>query len=245
MMSAIVSALLLQSPTSVPPSQVAAYARIDQVSGYAVTAAACPRLGHTVSPDFPRVLQERATAEATSAGVPSETVAAWIVEAIRRQGPLFRQDMQRTVEAVEQGADPAPTLGRMFDRMAASCDRIGADPISVGIFTAASPTVVAETRRRMEDDLLQGYGKASWQTPRIFATGELLFSAGACKAVLPEAHDRVVARFMPESQMEERQRAYLSGQYVEGMRSAVDLGLSETQCARVLNAREQAVAEAR
>lgn len=241
----LLAALALQSAESIPPSQVTVYARIDQVAGYAVSAAACPRLGHTVAPDFATILQERATAEATSAGVPSETISAWIRESIRRQGPVFQRDLARSVDAVEEGSDPAPALARMFDRISAACDRIGADPISVGIFSVASPAVIAETRLRLEDELLQGYGKASWQTPRIFATGELLFSAGACKTALPETHDRIVAQFMPGSEVEERQRAYLSGQYVDGVRSTVDLGLSETQCERVISGRERAVAQAR
>lgn len=240
-MIGLLAAFAVQA-VAVEPSQVAAYSRVDTVSEYVVAGAACPRLGYTVSGDFAEVLSRRVVAEAAEAGIDKPTVDRWSGEVVRRQTTLFRQGMDRDLEALEDGGEPQRILNAMFDRHEALCAKAAADPITLGIIIAGPPEARAAARQAASDELLMGYGKASWQTEKIFATGELLLAVGVCKSQIPAArHDQLLVQHMPASDAVDPASRWLSSQYVEGLQSAPDLALDEAQCGRLLRTRVSAV----
>lgn len=237
---------VLAVQASVLPQHIQAYARLDTVSSYAVASAACEPLGYQVSDDFADVLQKRAVAEAEAAGAPTTVVNGWVEESVRRAASLFQQDLDRTLATVKAGSDPGSAVNRMYDAQAEGCARIAADPISFGILTAGAPDEMRAARIKVADELLAGYGKASWQTPVVWARGELLMALGICKARMPAAqHDQLLAEHLPASQAQDVASRWIAGQYLEGLRSATDLGLDVTQCGRLMRSRQSDMAKAR
>lgn len=236
-MIGLLAAIAVQA-VAVEPGQVAVYSRVDTVSEYVLAGAACPRLGYTVSDDFAEVLSRRVVAEAAQAGIDEPTVDRWSGEVVRRQTTLFTQGMDRDLAALEAGGEPQLILNGMFDRHDALCAKAAADPITLGIITVGAPEVRAAARLAASDEMLMGYGKASWQTGKVFATGELLLAVGICKSQISAArHDQLLAQHLPASGADDPASRWLSSQYVDGLQSATQLALDETQCARLLRSR--------
>ncbi|WBT04844.1 hypothetical protein PFY01_09270 [Brevundimonas vesicularis] len=227
--------------TDVDPSQVGVYARVDTVSQYVAVGATCPQLGYVVADDFTDVLVTRIVDEASAGGVDEATINRWSGDIVGRQTTLFRQGLSRDLDALESGGEPQRIVDAMFDRHEALCAKAAADPITVGIFTAEPPDVRAAARQAASDELLKGYGKASWQTSKVFATGELLLALGMCKSqISPARHDDLLARHLPTPAASDPASKWLSTQYVDGLQGAPEMALDETQCARLLRSRTAA-----
>lgn len=230
----IIAALM---QTAVPPEHVAAYSRMDTVSSYPASAGSCRMLGYTASDNFPYVLAERAIAEAKQAGVSEATANAWASEGVRRHGASFQRDL-RNAQSGSTETEIAASVKAVFDTLSSKCATVAADPISRGIFTAGSPEAMREARSAVEDPLLAGVGAASWQTPAIWARGELLMGLGVCKNTMPrEEHDSLLAEHLPASSDASTSGRWIAGQYVEGIRSSADMGLDATQCRRLMTSR--------
>jgi len=228
-------AALLQA--SVPPEHVAAFSRIDTVSSYPSSASSCNMLGYTVSDNFPDVLAERVIAEAKEAGVSEATASSWASEGIRRHGASFERDL-RTAQSLSTETEIAASVKAVFDMLSSKCETVAADPISRGILTAGTPEAMREARAEVEDPLLAGVGAASWQTPAIWARGELLVGLGVCKNRLPsEQHDQLLAEHLPASSDTSPAGSWMAGQYVEGIRSSANMVLDATQCRRLITTR--------
>ncbi len=201
-------------------------------------------LGYTASDNFPYVLAERAIAEAKLSGVDEETAGSWASEGVKRHVASFRRDL-REAQSGNTEAEIAASVRAVFDILSSKCETVAADPISRGIFSAGTPEAMREARAALEDPLLAGVGAASWQTPAIWARGELLMGLGVCKNRLSrEDHDHLLAEHLPASSDTSPAGRWMAGQYVEGIRSSADMDLDATQCGRLLSGRIGALNDA-
>lgn len=235
----IIAALM---QTAVPTEHVAAYSRLDTVAGYAGSAAYCGTLGYTLTDDFTSVLAGRALAETKAAGVSEETATIWLREALQRASKIRNAEMAAYSTSLSDEAEIATTVRAMYSDLQAKCAVVAADPISIGILTAGTPAELQSAKTAMEDSLLADVGAASWQTPTIWARGELLMGLGVCKNIQPrEEHERLLAAHLPPSSDTTSAGRWLSAQYVEGIRSSADMGLDATQCRRLVLGRVAAL----
>ncbi len=223
---------------AVPPEHVAAYSRLDTVAGYAGSAAYCGNLGYTLADDFSSVLAGRALAETKAEGVSEETATIWVREALRRASKTRDAEMAAYSSNLNNEAEIAATVRTMYSSLQDKCASVAADPISVGILTAGTPEELLSAKTSMEDTLLADVGAASWQTPAIWARGELLMGLGVCKNTMPrDEHDRLLAEHQPKPSDTSTEGRWMGGQYVEGIRSSADMGLDATQCRRLVSGR--------
>lgn len=229
-------AVLIQ--IAVPTEHVGAYSRLDTVAGYVGSAAYCGTLGYTLTDDFTSVLAGRALAETKAAGVSEETATIWVREALQRVSKSRNAEMAAYGTSLDNEAEITTTVRAMYSSLQAKCAVVAADPISIGILTAGTPDELQAAKTAMEDSLLADVGTASWQTPTIWARGELLMGLGVCKNIQPRAeHERLLAEHLPPSFDTTSAGRWLAGQYVEGIRSSADMGLDAAQCRRLVSSR--------
>lgn len=223
---------------TVLPEHAAAYSRIDTLAAYAGDAALCSKLGYAVSDDFTPVLAERSLAEMQAEGVSEETATVWVNEALQRTLKARKAEMDSYTSSLDDEAEIASSVRAMYASLQAKCATIAADPISFGIITAGTPDELLTAKTAMEDQLLADVGAASWQTPAIWARGELLIGLGVCKNVMPRSeHDSLLAEHLPASSDRTSAGRWVSAQYLAGLRSFADMDLDATQCRRLISGR--------
>lgn len=238
-MIALAIAALLQ--TTVPPEQARAYARVDEVGSYLMATTVCSEIGWTLSDGATEQIATRVYAEQAEAGVDQATVDLWSGEILRRHSDILRTEMTRAAASFrDQGELTA--LADFFAGADRRCDAFASDPISVGLISSDGSAARALARQAKIDSWVEVGGLASWQTPALTAKGDLLMALGACSTVLPTARrDAMLTRHLPPAESRDRASVYLTGQYLEGIRSAAEFAFNEVQCERLVGRRTAAV----
>lgn len=235
--------MLAALQVAVPSDLTGIYSRIDTIGRYPGQAAMCMQVGYTLAPDFTERLKQRAVAEGKAAGASESQVSAWLDEGASRFGSQSQSRRQRTLSVVESEEDPTDAIKSLFAVAYSQCVEMMGDPILSDLIVAPADPVGA--RVQAEDQLLSGFGSASWQTPHIWAVGELMMAVGACKGQLTSRrHDAFLAAHL-NADASDQVSQWIRGKYVEGMRSEAELDLDATQCDRLLATRAAEVTKTR
>lgn len=238
-MIALAIAALLQ--TTVPPEQARAYARVDEVGSYLTATTVCSEMGWTLSEGAMELIATRVYAEQVEAGVDKATVDLWSGEIFRRHSDILRTEMTRAAASFREQGD-LTALADFFVRTDRRCEAFEADPISVGLISSDGSTARGLARQAKIDSWVEVGGLASWQTPALTAKGGLLMALGACSSIMPTARrDVLLARHLPPAESRDRASMYLTGQYLQGIRSAAEFAFDEVQCERLVGRRTAAV----
>lgn len=235
-LSAVV-ALAAQSAT-VPPSQLPALSRVEQLAEYVFASTWCERIGYELSSDFAERLEVSARSFAGAYGVEPATVDRWSGEALQRQERIMRGQYDRAIELHRETGE-LDLVREVLGRMAERCAAFAADPDLEGVLVPP-PDPEAGLIAAM-DALLAPAGQATWQTAEMVAKSDLLFAVGACNPVLSAARRAAyLSRLLPAS-LPEREGLYLSQAYQDGLAAAARLSMTSAECERVLVAREEAI----
>lgn len=222
---------------AVPSDLTGIYSRIDSIGRYPGQAAMCMRIGYTVEPDFAERLKERAINEGELAGASSSLVSSWLNEGASRSRAVLESRRSRAMAVIESDEDPTAAIKELYSTAFTQCAEMIGDPILAGLIAPPDDPVAA--RIHAEDQLLAGFGTASWQTPRIWALGELVMVIGACKGQLSARRHNELWNSYLSLEASEQVKSWIQSKYVDGLRSEVELGLDLAQCNRVIGIREE------
>lgn len=241
---ALVSLLPLLASAPARADEAQALARIDAFSEFAVTSGTCSRIGYTVDESQIDPVSEAAAAEIEALGLPEERAVPMINAAMKRNGALFKQELAKLSAGLDDGKPIKPMVLQVAAMIDQRCQRASQDPLFSRVVHPLGEAERAAGRLAFTDSILEPAGQASWQTPRMFAKAELYFAVGACRRHLSPAEvDRYLAQFGDGSGLPERERAYYSRQFQDGIEGAARLDLDAQQCQKVISKRRVAAGQ--
>ncbi|MET4682541.1 hypothetical protein [Brevundimonas faecalis] len=227
--------------SATPADQGMARQLDDELGRIAAASSQCHQLGYSVSPFFSEAIEAELSEPKLNS--PSPAVREqWVLESMRAHVAEFARLGQAASDgatARERTAEPTHRMVEWLDR---ACAAATSHIVTRDYITAPANFDRAASRRMMADDILQGAGLASWQTPAIFARGDVFMLLGACSDILPEARlSALSSATMPSADVRtSRERQFYERKYREGVESINQFNFSATQCEsryRTLNAK--------
>lgn len=189
--------------------------RLNQVARFVVTSPMCERLEMKLDPDLPAKVESAFKVESSSWDVDKAVVERLAVEAISRQGAIFKTDLEASSSSAKTDMQ-LRNLRNVLLGYGRACMTATTDPIFSKLITLPSNYDLEAAVTRTTDAMLEGGGLASWQTPRIQNRGDLMMVAGSCRSKIGALRsDALVKEFGQSS--DARVRNYYSKSFDEGL----------------------------
>ena len=213
--AAATAGFVLTMASPAPAQTQAQQDRLDQVSRFLVTAPMCERLGMKLAPDLPTKAEAALGQETASWQIDAATLKSLEGDALSRQGAMLRTDLEAAggTAKTEAQLQNVRTILLGYGR---TCMAATADAIFSKLITLPPKYDLQTAVTAASDSLLEAGGLASWQTPRIQATGDLMMLAGTCRAKIGAARSDALMKEFGQSD-DPRIRNYYRKSFDEGL----------------------------
>jgi hypothetical protein len=154
--------------------------RLNAFGKFAVTSALCSRIGMQVDDDIDVKAEAALALETADWQVDPAVVKRLKNEAAGRQGAILRADLGGAAEAAKTEKQ-LRGLSDIILGYGRTCLEATHDPVFAKLIVAPSGYDLQKSVTAFADQMLEGGGLASWQTPEIQARGDLMTLAGICR----------------------------------------------------------------
>jgi len=229
--------LILAMMASVGPGQNdLTVQRIDDLAGFAIASPLCRTMGYRVSDSTESVLTDEAIYGIPGSAMRPEDRMRAFSASTRTHASVVSGMLGAAADAVNADQPARPDIDRMAAWADVHCTGAASDPVAGNLIVTPPGLDRSALRQRIADHYLEQLGEASWQTPTIFARGDLFMTIGACHAVLPEREiERHRERAMPGPDTRtSREREFYERQYQNGIEGADGFGFYAQQCERAI-----------
>lgn len=168
--------------------------RLDQVGRFVVAGGICDKAGYRVDKAGLDGALRRTYADAAAGGMSDDDFLQAFKLALGREQALFAADADAISDALDKdlttpgyrAAAQASAL-RYANNVLARCRDAAADSVFGKV---VSPPSVPMSEDDMRDGLMADYGQASFQPLEGLKQGDLLYTVGLCRSLLPAADIR-------------------------------------------------------
>lgn len=221
--------------------------RTDLLASFSVAAPVCRELGYDVSPSLLEIFGNGQADLTSSSTVSSAQVQQWLNASIQRHSIALNALFDAAVSDQETGRPSRASLVTALTAASATCNAASQDAVGGEAITAPPGFDRQAAVRITSDRMLEAHGEASWQTPEIYARGNLFATLGACHMILPEARlTQLRQSTMPSADRRTaREREFYDRQYAAGLGLAATMNMDRAECDRAIASGQAQVSRAR
>lgn len=227
-------------PTLAIAQTQAQFDRLDEFALFTVTVPMCRKLGFQIAPNFEQRIDPAIDAEISSWVGDPERLRIAAKQAVAHQSQIFGVDLKSYSDGARTDQD-LRNVRQIFVRYGAICQREVQDRFFSSFVSMPVGFDLDRATTAAADELLEGGGLASWQTPVIAARGDMMMLAGACRHHIgANRSDQLQAYYGRDH--DPRERDFYRKSFDAGMNDADLLVLTRQQCLRAIGNYERKIA---
>lgn len=232
--------MLLSFPTLASSQTQSQFDRLDELALFTVTVPMCRKLGFQIAPDFEQRIDPAIDAEISGLGGDTQRLRTAAKQAVAHQSQVFGVDLKSYSDGARTDQD-LRNVKQIFARYGVICQRAARDSFFSSFVTMPVGFDLDKATTATADELLEGGGLASWQTPLITARGDMMMLAGACRhRIGPNRSDQLQAFYGRAD--DPRERDYYRKSFDAGMNDPDLTAFTRQQCLRAIGNYERKIA---
>jgi len=202
----------------------------------------CKRLGFLIAPDIETRLDPALQGEIEGWDGDKMRLKSASAEAVQRQSQILAVDLKFFANGATSDAE-LRNIKVIFVRYGHVCERAAYDKVFKTFVSIPIAYDLDGAATAASDEMLEGGGLASWQTPLIAARGDMMMIAGACRHLIGPTQSDALRQSYGRSD-NPRERAYYSRSFDDGL-SDTELNMDMTQCERAITRYRQKISAIR
>lgn len=213
--------------------------RLDELALFTVTVPMCRKLGFEIAPDFERRIEPVIDTEISHWGADTERLKIVARKAVAHQADVLGADLRAYSDSPRTDQE-LRNVRKIFTRYGEICQSAARDRLFSAFVTTPTGFDLERAATTAADDLLEGGGLASWQSPLITARGDLMMLAGACRHHIgPNRSDQIQATYGRAEN--ERERDYYRQVFDDGLHDPELGSFTRQQCIRAIQNYERKI----
>lgn len=241
--SCVLGTLLAASfSTSAQAQTQAQYDRLNDLAQFGIVSPMCQKLGFVVVPNLEDKIEPAVQREIETWDGDKERLKSTFKDAVGRQGTLFEVDLKYFSSHAKSDAE-LRNIKNVLMRYGRICQRAANDAFFKDFISAHAAYDLDRMATAASDEMLEGGGLASWQTPRITARGDIMMLAGACRRVIGPVQSDAVRQSYGRAD-DPRERAYYERSFDNGLNDT-EMNPDWAQCQAGIARYRQKIAKAR